>query len=161
MRYLADRPFVAANGKSFTITNVKGTDRIASEATVGELLHWLLNSYQPQVLLNLGQPPLGNADLRSLNRAIDILEGEPQEIDGYYRFEDQDFAVVKKVVIAMAPVLTPRNSPILEDLLDEAPKTLIRPLPLSPTVQQEIDDIERKSRPGPPEDKQVAPSENK
>ncbi|MDA2936828.1 hypothetical protein MYX75_01010 [Acidobacteria bacterium AH-259-A15] len=119
MNYLTETKFVTVNGKSFRIEHVKATDKTTEEATVGEVLHYVLINYQPQIFQVCQRPPLNNKDLRCLNRALSVLEGEPQEEDGkrQYAFESQDWEVVRNVVDVLGPILLVRNSPALEDCI--------------------------------------------
>ena len=127
VNYLTETQFVTVNGKPFKIDHVKGTDKTSEEGMVGEVLHFVLVNYQPQLFQACGRPPLTNKDLRSLNRAITILEGEPKDAllnpkEGeddrlQYVFESQDWEVVRSVVDVLGPILLIRNSPALEDCL--------------------------------------------
>ena len=111
MKYIKNGPFITCEGGSFGIE----TDGKIEKATNGRLISWLLSSYRhaPEKGLNLSV-----GELRSLNRTIDIL-GSTADVDGY-RLEEVDFQIAKHVAVTMATILTPRNSPLVEDLFEEA-----------------------------------------
>lgn len=115
MRYLPEEPFITVVGKPFRIQGVKGTAEDKEEASNSDMLHWLLSMYTPQ---HGGHLVVG--DIRKLNRVIETLEGEPE--DGLYWIEDADFEVAEKVAVSMALALTPRNAPLIEDLLSACKK---------------------------------------
>ena len=115
MRYLEEKPFITATKKNFALEGVKGNQaEKTSEATVSEVLHWLVSSYTPQIA-----GVLSLQELRKLNSAIDVLENEPA--NGCYEIETSDFEVIKKVAPKMAVYLSPRNAPVVEDILEAVP----------------------------------------
>ena len=118
MRYLKEQEFVTAMHGPFRMGNAKGQAG-DSNATSSDMLWWLLNLYTPQA----GAPPLTLQELRRLNHVVDILADAPQE-DGHYRFEEADFEMMRKSVLPLAVVLTPRNAPLIEDMLNACPQHL-------------------------------------
>ena len=114
MKYVKEEQFVTVTGQSFAINGVKGDAEAKTDAaSMGEVLHWLAASYNPQLGVQLNLP-----DLRKLNKAIDVLEAAPE--NGLYAFEDADFNVLKKVAPQIAVYLSPRNAPLVEDALNGA-----------------------------------------
>jgi hypothetical protein len=120
MKYLKlDDLFILAGskeGEPFTINGIP--------ATKAALLTLTLSRYQP---LDGGRV-LSMAELRSYNKIMAILE-MPQE-NGYFQFEDADFAVFIKTVEWTAPVMPwCRQAPLLSDILAGAVGTLPAPSP--------------------------------
>ena len=72
---------VGGTGEPFKINDVP--------ATKAALIVQALKAYQPMD----GGRTLTTLEIRSFNKALDILEGLPQE-GGYYRFEDVDYMAV-------------------------------------------------------------------
>lgn len=120
MKYLKEEPFVSVRGGSYglTIQQDDGTFEEIEKATVGQTVKMNLDTWlpRPDQILTIGE-------LRTLNRALDILTEDPQE-DGYYRFEDPDFALLRKVVAWQSPLIMVRNAPGLDDYLAAAVDTL-------------------------------------
>ena len=112
MKHIKEGPFLDRKGEQVVMPTTEPID-----CTVGWLLAFVAYTYRPTQAYAMQQ-----ADVRRYGRALDILEADPT--DGYYAFEDADFAVLQKVVNTMAPLnLIPqvfRNSPELEDLLAAA-----------------------------------------
>lgn len=114
MRYVEDKPFMVRTGKQFRI---KDGDK-ESEATVGDVLKLVVNNYTPNAqVLVLDMP-----DLRKWNKALDILDGEPEQHNGaaFWAFEDADFEVVKRIVNKFGPLIMPSQAPLLYDALEAA-----------------------------------------
>lgn len=120
MRYVKNEPFVTVRGGPFAIAGVMGDpERKTEQATVGEVLYWLLSSYSPQHGRALALP-----ELRNLNRVLDKLEAGPGETSDFFAFEGSEYDVLKRVALQEAILLSPRNAPVIEDLLEAAPKEL-------------------------------------
>lgn len=101
MRYLKEGPFN---------DHRKGAD----PKTIGEILVELAGNYIP-----IQGMALKTAEIRKLNKTIDVLEGGTES--GYYAFEDEDFKVLKQVVITMAESTNmARSAPEIEDALNGA-----------------------------------------
>ncbi len=101
MRYLIDGPFEG---------HLAGEGQTISATFAG-----LAGSYVPIRGLTLK-----TADIRKLNRAIDILEAGPDK-SGVLALEDEDFQVLRQVVIALAENSNmARSAPIVEDILNAA-----------------------------------------
>lgn len=119
MRYLKDMEFIGVDKAPIRMRNPKGQgdDVIKERALISDMLHWLLCSYNPmpnqQFVLDLN-------GLRSLNKAIDVLK-KSQENE-YIEFEDADWEIVKLVATKMAIFLSPRNAPVIADILEKASK---------------------------------------
>jgi hypothetical protein len=117
MKYLIERPFVTVIGKPFRLQGARGDpEATTEEASVGEMLFWLLGAYTPQIV----HPPLVVADLRKLNRLLDLFERAPEE--GYYAIEDSDIEILLRVAPQMASRISPRNAPLIEDVIREMSK---------------------------------------
>jgi hypothetical protein len=72
---------------------------------------------------------LATAALRNLNRALDVLEGDPSA-EGYYAFEDAHWKVLKETVIKMMENSSmARSAPIIEDILNGA--STEKPIPIN------------------------------
>lgn len=87
-------------------------------ALISDVLLVVVNTYQPD-----RDFALTIAEIRKLNKAVEVLEQPPDE-DDEFRFEDDHFLVLKKVVLALAPrlPLLARSSGVLEDLFEESEK---------------------------------------
>ena len=100
MHYLKDGPFDGHRGQG--------------EETIGETLAGLAGQYVPVQGLTLK-----TAEIRKLNKAIDVLEADPE--DGYFAIEDEDFKVLKQVAVTLAENSSlARSAPIIEDILNGA-----------------------------------------
>jgi hypothetical protein len=99
MHYLKDGPF-------------KGHIKDDDPMTIGVRFAKLAGMYEPFPRLTLK-----TADIRKLNKAIDILEAGPD--GGYFAFEEADFEVLEQVlnIFANASNLA-RSAPYVEDLLN-------------------------------------------
>jgi hypothetical protein len=85
------------------------------EEKVSEALRAFGVAYAP-----LRDYTLATAALRNLNKALDVLDGDPGE-DGYYAFEDAHWKVIKETVIKMMENSSmARSAPIIEDILSGA-----------------------------------------
>jgi hypothetical protein len=101
MHYLKDGPFD---------DHRKGVD----PKTIGEILAELAGNYIP-----IQGMALKTAEIRKLNKAIDVLETGPE--DGYFALEDEDFKVLKEVAVTLAEATNmARSAPVIEDALNEA-----------------------------------------
>ena len=103
--------------KNETFTNHDG-----NAEDLGVLLGMFAKNYQP-----LPDYKLTVDDIRVLNEARDVLEQGADE-DGYLVFESSPFNRLKATTLAMMLTLTvggrsfALSAPIVEDLLDAAPK---------------------------------------
>jgi hypothetical protein len=101
VHYLQDGPF-------------QGHDKKADPQMVGVTLASLVGKYIP-----IPNMTLKTAEIRKLNKAIDILEAEPD--DGWFAFEDEDFKVLQRVAVGLIEATNmARSAPMIEDLLNEA-----------------------------------------
>lgn len=117
MKYLADVLVMAVTGGKPFVVEDKEAGIQRHDAHIGELVKITLNAYVPRT----GKVLETQGDIRSLNRVLDILDGAPQEhVNGtrYWRFEDEDWKVLRRVVEWTVPVL-----PYFR-LLDEIMRTL-------------------------------------
>ena len=100
MHYLKDGPFEG--------------HRDQGEGTIGETLAGLAGQYVP-----IQGRTLKTAEIRKLNRAIDVLEAAPAE--GYFAIEDEDFKVLVQVAVTLAENSSlARSAPVIEDILKSA-----------------------------------------
>jgi hypothetical protein len=107
MMYLADQdPFIGLNGEP-----IQNPD--SPELGLKDLLTLCVGNHVPQQ----GQM-ISTADWRSLNKIDMVFEAGSDE--GWWAFEDADFAVLKKVVGWTCAMSLRRNSPLLEDHLATA-----------------------------------------
>ncbi len=126
MKYLLEEPFVLATGKPFEIEDADEGMKL-HEAGVGEFLKIVLNLYKPSP----GKILETTGDLRSLNKAVDVLEAEEHQVVGdekFWCFEDDHWKILRRVaqwVVPMVPFC--RVAPDIEDLLDKATDKLPRP----------------------------------
>jgi hypothetical protein len=80
--------------------------------TIGVRFARLAGMYQPVEGMSLK-----TAEIRKLNKAIDVLEAGPA--DGYYAFEEADFETLKRVLVIFAEISNhARSAPYIEDLLN-------------------------------------------
>jgi hypothetical protein len=114
MKHIKDEPFLDRKGAQVVVLFADGD----VEVTTGWLLKLVLNQYAPTPAITLGVP-----EIRKYNKVLDILDAGPEDC-GCFVFEDDDFAIMKKLVLAIMPtiLLQPilRNAPELEDILVEA-----------------------------------------
>lgn len=109
MHYIKDGPF-------------EGHKKITDQ-TIGEVLADFAGAYQPIGELSLKT----NAEIRTLNKGVDILEAGPE--DGYFFIEQDDvFKMLQNVTTTMIRNSTlARAAPYVEDLflaaLTEKPET--------------------------------------
>jgi hypothetical protein len=115
VHYLKDEPF---NGP------------IDEERTVASVLADLAGQYIP-----IQGMTLKTEAIRKLNKAIDVLEAEPE--NGYFAFEDEDFKVLQKVAVTLAEnSRLARSAPHIEDVLKAA-------VTEKPEVPENVTDIAR------------------
>lgn len=102
-------------------SNYKGAVMFTDEAgevpaKVSDVLLTVANGYQPSadLLLNI-------ADIRKLNKAVEVLEQPPFAEDNKFWFEDSHFEVLQRVVLSLAPRLPAlaRSAGEIEDLFTE------------------------------------------
>lgn len=110
MRTIKEREWLDYKGK----TQFKDAEGKAN-AQVSDVLLAVANSYQPSQTL-----VLNTAEMRKFNKAVDVLEQPPFEEDNKFWFEDDHFAVLKKVVMELVTrhVLA-RSAGEVEDLFKE------------------------------------------
>lgn len=111
MRFLSTEPLKLP--KPMTIQENGSAPRSLS---LPEVLCALLGNYAP-----LQGWSLTNLQLRSLNKAIDALEGNPD--NGYYLLDDAEFATALLVVQHVGPLMiqSARNTPAVEDAMAACP----------------------------------------
>ena len=93
------------------------------------LLLMLLTAYQPSQRFHLD-----DNQLRSRNKAMDVLEGDPD--DGFYLLDDREVELCKLILSKVAPfvmVTHSENVPYVQDALAEAPEK--KPAPAAMPVQ--------------------------
>lgn len=91
--------------------------------TIGEILAELAGSYVP-----IQGMTLKTAEIRKLNKAIDVLEAGPTA--GYFALEDEDFNILKEVIVTLAENTNlARSAPVIEDALNGA------------TIEKPVDNI--------------------
>ena len=100
MHYLKDGRFQGHRGQD--------------DNSIGDTLAGLAGQYVPIQGLTLK-----TAEIRKLNKAIDVLEADAE--DGYFAIEDEDFRVLKRVAVSLAENSSlARSAPIIEDILNGA-----------------------------------------
>jgi hypothetical protein len=126
MKYIQERAFVDRKGDQvlIPIRDPNGKESIF-EPTVGWVFHAIVEGYTASDKLELT-----NAEIRKQWKVLDIFEqNNVEEEDGkiqdgeYFAFEDEDFNLLKRLVLFFGPKLGKplgSNSPLLEDILDEA-----------------------------------------
>ena len=101
MHYLKDGPF-------------RGHVETDETGSIGDVLANLAGMYQP-----IRELTLKTAEIRKLNKAIDVLEAGSE--NGHFALEDEDFKVLKRVVVTLAENSSmARSAPIIEDILNDA-----------------------------------------
>lgn len=97
------------------------TNHLGNEEDAAAAIRRFAESYTPSDTFKLV-----TAEGRKLNKALAILEGEPDE-DGLYALEDEDFKVLQKTTIVMMENLTAngvsflRSAPFIEDIFNACP----------------------------------------
>ena len=85
-------------------------------AQVSDVLLAVANAYQPSDKLILN-----TAEMRKFNKAVDVLEQPPFADDNKFYFEDDHFAVLKKVVLELITRhFMARSAGEVEDLFNES-----------------------------------------
>jgi hypothetical protein len=104
MHYLQDGPFEGP----------KKLGAVNSPQNIGVMFANLAGEYQPIPTLSLK-----TAEIRKLNKALDVLEAGPE--GGYFALEDEDFKVLEQVLISFAENSNmARSAPYIEDILNGA-----------------------------------------
>lgn len=90
---------------------------MADTKTLVSMLKTMGDLYQPSQKFSLTMK-----QLRSLNRALDCLDGEPE--DGYYVLDNEEFEVLRALVEQYAPavLVAARNAPVILDALLASPE---------------------------------------
>jgi hypothetical protein len=85
--------------------------------TLPEILKAMGEVYAPSAKFSLVMK-----QLRSLNKALDVLEGAPE--DGYYVLDNEEVEVLKVLVEQYAPIVlvNARNAPAILDALVNSPE---------------------------------------
>lgn len=115
MRYLKSDLFLDYKGQPKEVG--KDVDPVNPErkATTGDVLAFIADQYVPQQGFQLTL-----AEIRKLNKAIDVLYTVP--VDGVYRLEDEDFAVLSRTAQHMVLLMGiwSRSAPEIEDIIESA-----------------------------------------
>lgn len=110
MKYLKEEPLLNRLGKQIDMD----TPEEKKGLTTGLYIYLVMDTYQPMqgFILNPGE-------MRLFNKVLSILDGDPKE--GCWEFEDADFALLRKVVLGVAPYipLLSRYTPAIEDKFAE------------------------------------------
>jgi hypothetical protein len=84
------------------------------ERMIGDILAELAGNYVP-----IQGMALKTTEIRKLNKAIDVLEIGPA--GGYFALEDEDFNILKEVIVTLAENTNlARSAPVIEDILNSA-----------------------------------------
>jgi len=133
MKYLKEQTFVGWKGQPIEL---KMDGQKPKPLNVSEVLVFMLDLYSP----DQGKM-LSGKERRQWNKVTELLEGDPSEVGGYFAIEDDDFAVLKKIVKWVADIIRaptpqtplPRHMPYVEDLLEPQgegnPKGFLEKLP--------------------------------
>ena len=124
MQFVKEAPFLDRKGTVVVLP--PGADRAEPVAlTNGFVLSLLFNAYSPGTGLKLEIP-----EYRTFGKVQDVLEAGPE--NGFFKFEDSHFELLKRVCLHMAVcLLLPelnRNSPQVEELLNSATARLPKEL---------------------------------
>jgi hypothetical protein len=88
--------------------------KIITDKTIGEMISDFAGIYQPIEGLKLS-----TAEIRKLNKAIDVLEAGPER--GYFAIEDEDFGILQRVTVALIESSSlARAAPYVEDIFLKA-----------------------------------------
>ena len=131
MKYIKERKLEGQKYGGEITDEEAGTTLKGPKATIGQMFLETLKFYESQHLYFVQQRPpqilSTPSEILGFNRTKEILEGKPQE-EGYWRFEDPDFNVLKKVIDWTVPI-SPwwRDGELYHNILEEAteriPKT--------------------------------------
>lgn len=119
MKYIQEQPFLDRKNNQIIIpSRTQNNEVVNFEPTLKWTLASIANAYMPTTAFSL---TIG--EIRLLNNAIDVLEATNEENE-YLAFEDEEFNVLKKVILHFLPSITVRqilmNAPKIEDLLNSA-----------------------------------------
>ena len=96
--------------------------KIITDKAIGEMISDFAGIYQPIEGLKLT-----TAEIRKLNKAIDVLEAGSER--GYYAIEDEDFGILQRVTVSLIESSSlARAAPYVEDIFSNSLTT--RPLAL-------------------------------
>ena len=96
---------------------LKNNDGEQGVADMAYILSFVCNNYQPSqsLMLSIGE-------IRSLNRAVDVLEENIDDDGVIIEMEDEHFLIMKRVVLDLLPKMAMpvilRNAPQVEDFLE-------------------------------------------
>ena len=118
MKYLKEQYLLDRKGNILQV-NIKNDDNSVTivTATFFWAVKYVASSYLPseQMTLTIG-------DIRSLNKAIDILEANQDSIDTEVQFENEYFEVLYRVVTTLLPLIYINiiimNAPQIYDMLN-------------------------------------------
>lgn len=99
MKYLKEQVFKNRKGESIQFNIVQNEKVEIKELTVVQLLQAFLNSYRPSVTPRPLIESVG--EMRKLHKCLDILEDDKKFINGYAEFKDDEFELMKKIVMGM------------------------------------------------------------
>ena len=117
MRYLSTEPVKLPKPMIVEPAGPSPDGKPQPNSSLPAIAKFLLGIYQPSQAFTLG-----TSQLRSLNKALDALEGEPE--DGYYLLDEAEWALIKTVADGMGPhvlLIHARNVPAIIDALDACP----------------------------------------
>lgn len=132
MKFIKQEVFLNHKGQSQAVD-----DETGRKVWNGEILARIADKYVPQdglLLQTVG-------DIRKLHRGIGVLDTEA--VDGFYSLDDEDYDLVKRVVIFMVlrmPLLV-MCAPMIEDIFEGATSRLPKELDKSKNgkVKQEAE----------------------
>lgn len=115
MKYIKEQPFLDRKGHQALIQS--NNDNVF-EPTLKWVLHLIVDAYIPSKDFKLS-----TSEIRKQWKILDILE-EEKMLGEYFVFEDEDFALMKKIINYFAPIMLLKaivnNAPVLEDILENA-----------------------------------------
>jgi len=111
VKYLREEsPFLTEKGDPLPVPSADG--REIENISLSQILQSCMNQYQP----DRGER-VTTAEWKATNKIDAVFEAGTDD-DGYYAIEDADFVIMKKMVLAMNPLLMRKHSPKVEASLD-------------------------------------------
>jgi len=119
MRYIKEEKFEDSKGNPLNIVVTEEGKRVEKEGSIGDLLKFLLNTYNPdpQSRRTLTEP-----ENRLYNKCLNVLEAKPNG-NNYFEFEDTEFEILDRVCMGSILLLSqpfPKHVPQVADLFKNA-----------------------------------------
>ena len=130
MKFIKQEVFLNHRGQAQTMDDDTGR-----KAWNGEILALIADKYKPQEGLLLETV----GEIRKLQRGINVLEEKP--VDGFYILDDEDYDLIKVVVLFMVlrmPLLV-MSAPSIEDIFEGVTSRLPKEMDKKPSKNGKVE----------------------